>query len=372
MNSRLSDSDSLLGTVDFRGFLETVRLRWWVIPAVVILSVGFLWIQESEPIVLGTTTSVSRSYAIPDVGSVLGAAGISVGVVQETPEQSTQILILRGTELREEVSNLIGKEMYVQVPVDFKTPFILSCTDSVRRDCEKAIELYIKKASEIRRDAISDGLEGLRTVLERLSKSVNDSSIPLKIATIDILLQEVQVEPILIDSVEKQLGPPPVNVNRPRYLFGFAAALLVSLLILLQLTLTDSRVRSAKQLVWLIGSEHYLGQISMKPNHVRDRRTAISLSNRLSPTITYLRYLPLRDSPSELSALERLTKLAGVEHVVSRAFADLSVPELIRPITSQADVIVVQRNSDKRKDVIEAFAALQRSGRQLAGVVLHD
>ena len=372
MNGQFSDSDSLLGTVDLRGFLETVRLRWWVVPAVVVASVGFLQAQESDLRTEPASYLVSRGYEIPNPVEALAGAGVNVGGVRDIPEPSTQILILKSTEVRDEIAAKVGKEVTVQIPDNFETPFTLSCNEPVKADCEKAIELYIEKTGEIRSEAIRAGLGNLREVLVRLQESTPDPLNPPKIAAIDALLADLKVQPVYVDGFEQSIGPTVNNVRRPTYVLGVAAGLLISLLILLQLTFTDSRVRSVRQLVRLIGGDNFLGATSKKSNSVRDRRTAVAMSHGLATVATRVRYVPIRLAPKDETPLVRLAELAGVNSAVSSPFADLTVPELTKPIADEADVIVVQRNRDRRKDLLEVFAALQRSDRRLAGVLLVD
>jgi len=56
--------------------------------------------------------------------------------------------------------------------------------------------------------------------------------------------------------------------------------------------------------------------------------------------------------------------------VLSKPFSELSVPELSATAPDEADILVVQRNRDYRKDVTEALMALQRTERKLVGVLL--
>ena len=47
MTDQHNDTDAgLVAGVDFVAFWETLKLRWWVIPVVIGLAMGFLWTQE--------------------------------------------------------------------------------------------------------------------------------------------------------------------------------------------------------------------------------------------------------------------------------------------------------------------------------------
>jgi len=361
----------LFDTIDIRAFLETLRLRWWVIPVVIAVSIAFLQAQESDLRTEPTTYAVSRSYEVGFPQQVLSTVGIATASVREFPEPSTQILILQSNETREEISAKLGMNVEVKVPDNFETPFSLTCNMPIVADCETAINSYLEKAAEIRRGAVAAGLESLRSLLEGLEETNPDPLRPAQIAAIDSLSKNLEVKFALVDSYEQAIGPTVNQVRRPTYLMGVAAGLVISLLLLLQLTYTDSRVRSVRQLVRLVGSESFLGRVTKKEHVVRDRRVAIALMQGLRiGSASRLRYLPLRQPLDDEATLVRLGTMTQSSHDISKPFAELSVPELSAPVAGQADILLVQRNRDLRKDVLEAVAALQRTERKLAGVLL--
>ena len=372
MSESTGKSDlSLFDTIDFRAFLETLRLRWWVIPALITASVGFLQAQESDLRTEPTSYMVSRSFEVGYPQYVLNSVGIRNDAVREFPDPSTQILILQSDETRQEISDALGLDIDVKVPNDFETPFTLSCNLPVVTDCEKAIEAYVAKAIKIRGSAIAAGLENLKTLLVGLQESAPDPLLPPQIAAIESLSKSLKVEFAFIDGYEQAIGSTVEQVRRPTYLMGVVAGLVISFLILLQLTYTDSRVRSVRQLVRLIGEDTFLGRVTKKENPVRDRRVAISILRGLrTNSVTRLRYLTLRESLHDETALLRLATLTDASHEMSKPFSELSVPELGTSSTTHVDILIVQRNRDLRKDVLEALSGLRRSDRKLAGVLL--
>lgn len=362
---------SLLETVDFRAFLETLKLRWWIIPLVVAISVGFLKAQESDLRVKPATFFVSRSFEFGSPLKPLTAVGIELPVV-EFPDPASQLILLKSTETRQTISKELGKDIEVQLPTDWTMPVTFSCNQPLLSDCESAIEAYVNKALEIRRSAISTGITNLRSQLVLL-KDTDPAGTANRIAALDAVAKDLTIPRTLVDGFEQAIGPT-LDDDRPlTYQVGIASGLLISLLVLLQLTLTDSRVRSVRQLIRIVGRDAYLGTISTRSRAVRDRRSAIALlhGTHRSGSLS-VRYVPTRNAFAKNEILARLSEMSNVPHTVARPFAELSVPELIAPTESQADVIVVSRNRDLRKDVHEVFAALSRSQRPLAGVLLVD
>jgi len=363
---------SLLATVDFRAFVETVRLRWWVVPLTVALAIGFLQAQESDLRTEPASFVVSRSYEVGSPYKSLNAIGINL-IVSEFPDPQTQLLVLKSSEVRAEIDEKLGKEVEVQVPENWETPFTFTCNQPVKEDCVRAIDSYVEKVVELREDAIVTGVENLRAVLLAAQEKSPDPLVARQLVALDALSGNVQLPIALIDSMEQSIGPTVEDVRRPTALMGAAAGLLIGLLILLQLTFTDSRVRSARQLVRLTGVQHFLGGASSKPREVADRRVALGLHQQMSlGGRGRVRYLPLRKPLSNTAPMERLAAMAGAQPVVVKPFSELSVTELADPTPDEVDVLVVQRNRDLRKDVVEAVVALSKSGRRFAGVLLVD
>jgi hypothetical protein len=116
-----------------------------------------------------------------------------------------------------------------------------------------------------------------------------------------------------------------------------------------------------------------LGSISAKTNPMGERRCAIGIHGTLSRSnASLVRYLPLRNKIADEIPLQRLASTAGTTATFALPFAEHSVAGLIQPSATEVDVIVVQRNTDFRKDLVEVLAALERSSRSLAGVLLLD
>lgn len=373
MANRSLDPDSLLDVVDFRAFFETLRLRWWVIPAVVAVAVGFLWAQESDLRVEPDSYLLKRSYAVRDLNGILGAARFGIGEVQEFPEESFQLRILSSAETRDEISKQLGGEVMVELPDNFKSPFTLNCSEPQKQNCSEALDLYIQKLAELRREAISKNLAETRNVLQGVYNTTGDSSLPSRIATIDVLLEQIDTTPRLLDSYEETEGKTITEVAQPTYTLGIVAGLVIALLILLQLSISDNRIRSARQLIRLVGSEWLLGNAYSKPTEVSDRRAAISIHRALEDSSAVnLRFIPIRREILSQATVTRLAEMAGGAFSVTQPFALLSVHELAKKSEDETDVMVVQRNRDLRRDVYEAFVALRRSGRPFAGVLLID
>jgi len=391
------DSDfSLLTGVDLPGFWETLKLRWWVIPVVVTVAVGFLWAQESDLRTNPGSYYISETYEARDPTAVLASVGIDPVSVRSFPDANNQLLLLQSAAVKAEIAEQLGSDVAVTVTrsqpsftlvdtleSDGKSSFVFtsagvptysfSCSEPVKSDCHAAIAAYVDKTSGIRREALAAGLADLRVVLSQVNSTSPSDTLATKLAAIEVLEQRLDTPLLKVSQYEESIGATVSSVRRPTYTFGIAAGLLVALLILLQLTFTDSRIRSMRQLTRIAGSDRVLGHLTNTPNEVGERRTALGIHGALGRShASSVRYLPLRNAVSDDASLQRLTVTAGTTGSVAPPFAELSVAKLSEPSTTEVDVIVVQRNKDLRKDLVEVLAALARSGRLVAGVLLLD
>ena len=371
VKSPVKTEPTLLESVDFRAFFETLRVRWWVIPVVLAATVGLLVAQESTLRVEPQSYLFTRSYVYPDPKAVLALVNINPETIKEFPDAYGQLLALQGKPLRDQISAETGTDVVVETPLGYVTPFVFRCEALVKADCDRAMDAYVKRHEEIRREAMAIGLVQLRDVFASINKATGDVTASTKAAAIDALLGKINTKLTLIEEVEEPIGATVQNVSRRKYVFGLAAGSLLSLLILLQLTFSDSKVRSLKQLTRLVGEDNVLGSLTSKHNEIRSRRSAISLLGQMaSVNGRAVRFIPLRRTPSDIGPLSGLAGLAGITFSVSGPFSEMAIPDFTGQVDGEVDVIVVERNRDLRKDVLEVLAASRRSGRHLAGVLL--
>ena len=130
---------SLLATVDFRAFVETLRLRWWVVPVAIALTFGFLQAQDSDLRTQPTSYVVSRGYEVGTPFAPFFALGIDVAAT-EFPDPMTQLLVLKSNETRREIATKLNKEVEVKLPENWEMPVTFVCNQPVKSDCENAID----------------------------------------------------------------------------------------------------------------------------------------------------------------------------------------------------------------------------------------
>jgi hypothetical protein len=386
--------NGLLSGFDLRALWETVRLRWWVIPITPLLAVGFLWAQETDLRTEPASYLISRAYEGRDPTGVLASVGIDPVSVRSFPDVNNQLLILQSAVVRDEIADQIGNSAIVNVTrsrpsfalidtleSDGQSSFVFqssgvptysfSCNEPERATCDEAIDAYVAKASQLRTDALRAGLNDLKAVLEETNRQSNDPALATKIAAIDVLLERAEAPLAQISEYEEAIGATLASVRRPTYTFGVAAGLVISVLILLQLTYSDTRVRSLRSLVRLVGHDHSLGVVGGNAVELSDRRVAVGLRRALAESGTSrLRFIPLRDDTVDAAVMQRIAELTETPARTSSPMAAMALTELTLPSTDELDVFVVQRNRDRRADVSEAMQLAQRSPRKSAGFLL--
>lgn len=397
-NEQRHSDTGLFAGVDLRAFWETLRLRWWVIPAVIAVSVGFLWAQESDLQTVPTAYEITQVFEARDPTGVLASVGIDPAAVRPFPDASNQLRFLQGSDVREEIAAKIGGDITVTVTRDQpsftlvdtlendgKSSFVFQsmgtptysyfCVEPARSTCENAIAAYVDKTMELRRAAFTAGLNDLKSVLEA-TRSVNgDVALDGKIAAVTVLLSRLDVPMVKIDEIEETVGDTVGTVSDTTYFFGMIAGLLVGLLITLQLTYSDRKIRSERQVVRAVGESAFLGTVNndAAPSaSVSERRTAVSLHDaRTATSAKSFRFIPLRNPLRDTVSLERVRTTSGAPGSITKPFVELSVSDLTS-LSDDVDVLVVQRNDDLRSDLVEASAALRRGGRRFGGVLLLD
>lgn len=378
--------NSFLDTLDLRAFVETVRLRWWLVPAFVVASVGFLQIQESGLRTEPASFVVSRAFEVATPEAMLNAIGVRLSI-PEFPEPNSQTLILQSDEIRDEINRDLGKDIEVQVPQNWEAPITFTCNEPIVTDCERAIAAYVKKAEQIRADAISFSIQkmissltplaviepssNLATPPNSLSGDRTEVSATVKLAALKGLQDNLNFPFIQVGGFEQEIGTTVNQFQRSTYVLGAAAGVFLSLLVLLQLTFSDSRIRSIRQLSKIASEKAVLGQMTPKSNPIADRRVAVSLFRSVGAhSATTIRYVPLRHSLHNEPILSRLTSMVGVKSAYSEPLQDLDVHELCDSSSDVIDVLIVSRNRDLRRDVHDGLLSLQQSGRQLGGILL--
>jgi len=387
-------SEDGLGVVDLQAFVETLKRRWWIVPAVLATTVVLLWAQESNLATTPASYTLSRSYEGNDIAGVLNAVGIDPASVRPFPDVDNQINILQSAATRRAVENVTGLSVPVNVTrtkpsfslvssqqADGQSSFVFSsagvptynfsCSETIKADCAAVIDEYARQASELRRTSIKSGIQRLLVVLRDVHTKTSDPILGTKVVALESLVEDLRAPLLLVSENELAVGPTVTTVRRFTFGFGIVAGAVLSLLILIQLTFSDGRLRTPRHAARLAGSSRYLGLVSRNQDDVAVRRTAISIRRELlRADCDSVKFIPLTQSLEERGALERVAALGRFPVTLSEPFSQLNVAEWMNPTSRELTVLVAQANFDKKREVADLCECLPDSGQPFGGLVL--
>ena len=364
--------------VDVRPFVDALRARWWVLPIAIVVAVGLLWAQESDLQTTPAAYAISETYEVSDPLPTLALVGLDSSGIRPIPDLESQVVVLRGDDVRRRVADVLGYEPSVSIvrstptfslidttDEDGRSTFTFrsagiptltfTCSETVKERCPETIAAYVAEAAKLRADALTAGLQRGRGLLNAaLAATPDDARLKQQIAAIDDLVADATPTYRLIGTEEQSYGATVTTVSSTTYVFGIAAGLLIGLLIILQWSLVDNTIRSAQRLRRAIGTERVLGVV---------KHDASALETRLA-----------RAAISRVGSSARLIPLSAGARNDAFPGAAMTAPldEAVPAASQGTDVIVVQRGKDRVSTLLTALTGLQQAGHRIAGVVLLD
>jgi hypothetical protein len=119
------------------------------------------------------------------------------------------------------------------------------------------LDAYVEQLQQLRQQSIISGLERLQEMLGSLS--ITTTAHADKIEALAAAKDLVKGELALLSTTTVAEGPTVSTVKSSTYAFGFAGGALIGLIIALQLTLVDKRVRSVEQVAKRFGYDRVIG-----------------------------------------------------------------------------------------------------------------
>jgi hypothetical protein len=177
---------------------------------------------------------------------------------------------------------------------------------------------------------------------------------------------------LVSEVVEAQSGTI-TTVNKSTYIFGALAGLLIAALIVLQLTYTDDKIRSARKLRSSTSSPAFLGEISSHNAAAEVRQVLAGLVTRSQVTNQTLISLVPVDTKTDIDHLVELmsddAKLNGLALAKLPTVNEMTVAQIVESAATLT-VIIARRNFSKLTAVRRAEEVLARSNNNVVGVVL--
>lgn len=383
-----------VGEIELIPVAKGIIARWWIVLVAALLGTLILWSQESDLSTTPATTEITRIYESRDEASLLSVVGIDPATISPLPSFDNQILQVQEQSSREKIAQETGVSSEVTITRseqrfsllntsegDGKTKFTFlsvgtptytfNCSDGVAEACNTAIDAYVAALSQVRKDSIVTGMQRVRTMLSTVAKS-GSATAQEKIAGIDAALPLITGELALLSTREEQFGGTMTTVKNSTYGFGFIAGSLIGLLIALQLTIVDKRVRSMSQLAKHVDRTDILGHATSGAASLQHVAAALvaRAQQASKSTIALIPATAAEDASVISQLLNEITHGLGVTIVSQPSITSLSAEDLVTG--DNACVVVATTKKTRTNEVTDTWLVLQSAQRTVLGAILVD
>jgi hypothetical protein len=370
-----------------------ILARWWIVLIAALVGVVAMWSQESDLATTPQTTEVLRTYESRDETALLSLVGIDPATVSPFPSFDHQIRQIQEPVMRDVIAEKIGFDVAVSVSRseqrfslldtvegDGKTKFtFLSvgtptytfyCSDPSEDRCNTAIDEYLLQLQAVRQKSIVSGLERLQTLLESLP--IDTAANEEKISALTAAKPLIKGELALLSTTTNAVGATVSTVKGSTYAFGLIAGALIGLIIALQLTLIDKRVRSLSQLAKRFESQALLGMATSESASIQHVAAAIvARANALS--LSSVALVPVDEQTEALQLAEKLNAVTASLGVTVASLAHISSLTASDLISSHSGMIALaSRGVSRTDDIVSTWSVLDSAQKPLLGVILAD
>jgi capsular polysaccharide biosynthesis protein len=400
-------------TFDLRGVLDTLRLRWWIVLLSIIVAVFAVFIQEtnSKAPTDGYLVTVYKTYEAKIETSALQIAQVDPSAVVPFPSFESQLGVLQSGDTATELIARAGVDAVVAVTrsepkftmvdtldeannrVTFlsrgTTSYTYMCRAANVEDCNKLIDAYVLKTSELRKDGTIGGLEvGQKLISELLMageadlKDLRSTGAPAtSIAALENKLVDLKTKSDALEFTADEIagtlefaseaiiedGAAASFVKKSSYLYGLIFGLIVGLLIVSQLGITDKKIRSKRQINRGRPSLPVLGDVATGSG-LQEGIAAVVASAR-AHSINLVRVVGLGGDSSTLSSLNSEIAKHSLQVTQMPIFSTLTAEALLAPANS-AMLLVAVKGVSRIDSLQQAVEAAQLAGNQVLGVLL--
>ena len=382
-----------VGEVELIPVAKGIFARWWIVLIAALVGVVAMWSQESDLATTPQTTEVFRTYESRDETALLSLVGIDPATVSPFPSFENQVLQMQEPAMREAISAELGYEVGVSitrseqrfslldtVEGDGKTKFtFLSvgtptytfyCSDASEDRCNTALDAYLVRLQEIRKQSIVSGLDRLQMLLESLPISTQSNA--EKIEALKAAKSLIKGELALLSTTSNTVGATVSTVKPTTYAFGLIAGALIGLLIALQLTLTDKRVRSLSQLSKRFESRALIGTVTAEPASIQHVAAAV-VARAHALSISSVALVPVDEQTEAGKLAEKLNAVTASMGVAVSSLAPVSSLAASDLISSNSGLITLaSRGVSVTEEIVSTWSVLDSAQKPILGVLLME
>jgi hypothetical protein len=382
-----------VGEVELIPVAKGMVSRWWVVLIAALLGTVAMWSQESDLATTPASVEVIRTYESRDETALLSLVGIDPSTVSPFPSFENQVIQVQSQTVRDAIETKIGFSVAVSVSRgeqrfslintnegDGRTKFtFLSagtpqysfyCSDASENKCNTALDEYLLRLQEIRQQSIVSGLDRLQTLLESLP--INTAANEEKISALKAAKPLINGELALLSTSTNAVGATVSTVKSSTYTFGFIGGALIGLLIALQLTLMDKRVRSLSQLAKRFESQSILGMVTRESASIQHVAAAVvARANALS--LSSVALVPVDGQTEALKLAEKLDAVTAAMGVTVTSLAPISSLTASDLISSHSGMITLaSRGVSNTEEIVATWSVLDSAQKPLLGVILAE
>jgi hypothetical protein len=382
-----------VGEVELIPIARGIASRWWIVLIAAVLGTVAMWSQESDLATTPASVEVIRTYESRDETALLSLVGIDPSTVSPFPSFENQVIQVQSQTVRDAIETKIGFSVAVSVSRgeqrfslintnegDGRTKFtFLSagtpqysfyCSDASEDKCNTALDEYLLRLQEIRQQSIVSGLDRLQTLLESLP--INTAANEEKISALKAAKPLINGELALLSTSTNAVGATVSTVKSSTYTFGFIGGALIGLLIALQLTLMDKRVRSLSQLAKRFESQSILGMVTRESASIQHVAAAVvARANALS--LSSVALVPVDGQTEALKLAEKLDAVTAAMGVTVTSLAPISSLTASDLISSHSGMITLaSRGVSNTEEIVATWSVLDSAQKPLLGVILAE
>jgi len=382
-----------VGEVELIPVAKGIISRWWIVLITALLGTVAMWSQESDLSTVPSSTEVVRTYESRDETALLSLVGIDPATISPFPSFENQVLQVQEESMRKAVEEKIGFSVSISVSredqrfslintnqgdgltkftfLSVGTPkYTFYCSDASEERCNTALDEYLVQLKEVRKQSIVSGLERLQLLLESLP--LNTQSNVERIEAIKATKPLVKGELALLSTTSTAVGATVSTVKSSTYAFGFAGGALVGLLIALQLTLTDKRVRSLSQLTKRFESQSLIGMVTSESASIQHVAAAI-VARAHALSISSVALVPVDEQTEALNLTEKLDAVTASMGVTVTSLAPVSSLTASDLISSHSGMITLaSRGVSHTEEIVATWSVLDSAQKPMLGVLLTE
>ena len=367
--------------------------RWWMVLIAALLGTAAMWLQESDLQTTPARNEVTRVYESRDETAMLSLVGIDPATISPFPSFNHQIIQIQEPAMRDSIAASTGMSAGVSitrseqrfslldtVEGDGKTKFtFLSvgtptytffCEDASVENCNIVLDAYVEELQLLRQNSVITGIERLQQLLGSLP--ITTSTHAEKIEALSAAKGLVKGELALLSSAAIAEGPTVSTVKSTTYAFGFAGGALIGLLIALQLTLIDKRIRSVEQVAKRFGAHNIIGS-SVSTSAAIQHLAAALVARAKQCEVSTIVLVPASASDSTTALTQQLDEVTrplgiAVEHLNHVSLVDARA--LVELDAAVAVVAAVNRSTIS--EMSATWLVFEGAHKRVLGAVLTD